>query len=162
MKRLLLTSLLSLICLMTVMAQDSRYAGTWICLEEEYRSGEHCIWDRYIRIDIEDSNVYVRLKQINNIDGKISQHRGEGEHVIVNSDGSISFDEYLSKNEYDDDDHLYWTVWEHYVLRYKGGRLNVSQKLMGEGCNSNGRLVEDGKHRNPIKYMTYYNEKDNW
>lgn len=53
--------------------------------------------------------------------------------MVLNPDGSISFDDYLSKKEYDKDNGLYWTVWYHYVAKYEGGRLKVSEKLMGEG-----------------------------
>lgn len=148
-------------------AQDYRYVGTWKwhydSPYDDETEGPHS-QDQYIRIDIEDGQVYVRLKlESKNYKGIPFQTRREGEHVRINSDGSISFDEYLSKNEYDNEDHLYWTVWCHYVAKYEGGRLKVIEKLMGEGRNSNGDLVKDDKN-NPanVKQKTFYNEKDDW
>lgn len=163
MKRILLLLLFGIVGICSIDAQDSRYIGTWKYHNEATMGdGEHYNWDYFIRIDIEDSNIYVRLKLITNIDGKEYQKRTEGEHVMVNTDGSISFDDFLSKNEYHQDDYLYWTVWQHYVVKYESGRLNVSQKLMGEGYNGNGYLVKDEKQLHPINHMVYYNEKDNW
>ncbi len=161
MKKLLLLTLLVFTCCIQIDAQDTRLAGTWKWHIDE--NGGNASWDYYIRIDIENSNVYVRLKLVgNNVDGRDFQTRTEGENVRVNADGSISFDDYLSKKEYDNEDHLYWTVWNHYNVKYEGGRLNVSQKLMGEGCNHNGYLVKDERDISPVKHRVYYNEKDNW
>ena len=149
-------------------AQDSRYAGTWKChseetFEEDNGEKSRAMWDHFIRIDIEDQQTYVRLKLIGtNVDGRDFQTRREGENIINNPDGSISFNDYLCKNEYDKDDHLYWTVWYHCVAKYEGGRLKVSERLMGEGRNNNGYLVKDETNIHPIKQKLYYNEKDNW
>lgn len=168
MKKILLLAFLVFACAVKTDAQDKRYAGTWKfhheeTFEEDNEKKSHATWDHFIRIDIEDSNIYVRLKLIgNNVDGRDFQTRREGENINLNSDGSISFNDYLSKNEYDKDDRLYWTVWYYYVVKYEGGRLNVSEKLMGEGRNGNGHLIKDEKNISPIKHKFYYNEKDNW
>lgn len=166
MKKLLLLTFIVLACCVNTDAQDKRYAGTWKWHNELAAFNDDntlSVWDYFIRIDIEDHNIYVRLKIVgNNVDGKNVQSRREGENVVVHDDGSISFDEYLSKNEYDNDDRLYWTVWTHYVVKYEGGRLNVTEKLMGEGRNRNGYLVKDERDISPIKHKIYYNEKDNW
>ena len=119
--------------------------------------------DHFIRIDIEGNHVYVRLKlESKNHKGVPFQTRREGENIYIHTDGSISFDDFLSKNMLDKDDHLYWTIWDHYVVKYEDGRLTVSQELMGEGRNSNGYLVKDEKDISPVKHKIYYNEKDNW
>lgn len=155
--------LFGLVFVASAKAQDTRYVGTWKHHREAVMGdGEHYNWDNFIRIDMEDNHVYVRLKQITNVDGKEHQDRTEGEHIVINTDGSISFDDYINKNGYHDDDNLYWTVWYHYVVKYEGGRLNVSQKLMGEGRNHNGNLIKDEKNIHPVEHKVYYNEKDNW
>ena len=149
-------------------AQDSRYAGTWKChfeetFEEDNGEKSRAMWDHFIRIDIEDQQTYVRLKLIGtNVDGRDFQTRREGENIINNPDGSISFDEYLSKKEIDKDDNLYWTVWTHYNIKYEGGRLKVSEKTMGVGCNSLGSIIKDERDKAFTQQKTYYNEKDNW
>ena len=148
-------------------AQDKRYAGTWICHEEmtfdeDNGSRIQSSWDHYIRIDLENDLYFVRLKLIGkNVDGRDFQSRREGENVKVNTDGSISFDEYLTKKEYDNEDRLYWTVWTHYTIKYEGGRLLSSEKLMGEAYNKNDILVKEDKNRTATQKV-YYNEKDNW
>ena len=151
-----------------IRAQDTRYSGTWIW-HDEMTFGEdneprvQSSWDHFIRIDIDGDLVFVRLKLVGkNVDGRDFQTRREGENVVLNSDGSISFDEYLSKKEYDKDDHLYWTIWTHYIVKYEGGRLKVSEKTMGVGCNSSGSIIKDERNVSTTKYKTYYNEKDNW
>lgn len=149
-------------------AQDKRYAGTWICHEEmtfdeDNGSRIQSSWDHYIRIDLENNLFFVRLKLIGkNVDGRDFQTRREGENVVSNSDGSISFDEYLSKKEYDKDDHLYWTIWTHYIAKFEGGRLKVSERTMGVGCNSYGSIIKDERDLATTKHKIYYNEKDNW
>lgn len=166
MKKILLLTIICLVCTTKTYAQDTRYAGTW---KWHYDSpyddeieGPHSR-DEYIRIDIEDSKVYVRLKlESKNYKGLPFSTRRDGENVEVHTDGSISFDEYLSKKEYDKDDHLYWTVWIHYNVKYEGASLKVSEKTMGVGRNSYGSIVKDERDLAPIQQKTYYNEKDNW
>lgn len=165
MKKQLLLILLALTCVIKTNAQDIRYVGTWKWhYDSPYEDGEEGPppRDEFIRIDIEDDIVYVRLKIIGKDgEGRPFQSRREGENVRVNSDGSISFDKYLSKKEYDNEDRLYWTVWTHYTIKYGGGRLLSSEKLMGEAYNKNGILVKEDKNRTATQKV-YYNEKDNW
>lgn len=159
---LILGSIISL----NLSAQDIRYAGTW---KWHYDSpyddeieGPHS-QDKYIRIDFEDDEIFVRLKlESKNYKGLPFSTRKDGENIIVNNDGSISFDEYLSKKEFDKDDQLYWTVWTHYNVKYEGGRLKVSEKTMGFGCNSLGSIVKDERDKAFTQQKVYYNEKDNW
>lgn len=167
MKHFLFALMFGFVYLASAKAQDARYVGTWKWhFDSPYDNeieGPHSR-DEFIRIDIEDNQVFIRLKLESKNDKNLPfVTRREGENVIVHDDGKISFDEYLGKNEYDQDDNLYWTVWQHYVVNYEGGRLNVIRKLMGEGRNKDGALIKDDKN-NPrhIWHKTYYNEKDNW
>lgn len=166
MKKLLLLTFIVFASAFKADAQDTRCIGTWKWhYDSPYEDAQDGMppRDEYIRIDIEDGQIYIRLKRVGKDgNGHPFQSHREGENISVNTDGSITFDEYLSKNEYDNEDHLYWTVWYHYVVRYKGGRLNVSQTLMGEGRNRNGYLVKDERDISPVKHRVYYNEKDNW
>ena len=165
MKKLLFSFFCSCIVVM-LYAQDTRYVGTWKWhYDSPYEDGVEGIppRDEYIRIDIEDGQIYVRLKYIGKDgNGRPLQTRREGENVVFNADGSISFNEYICKREYDKDDHLYWTVWTHYVVKYEGGRLKVTEKTMGEGYNSNGYLIKDDEGAHNSVQKIYYNEKDNW
>lgn len=167
MKRILLFYLFT-ISVISINAQDSRYVGTW---KWHYDSpwddeieGPHNR-DEYIRIDNEDNKFYVRVKiETKNYKGLPIVIRRDGENIEINTDGSISFDGYNCKNEYDNDDHLYWTVWTHYNVKYEGGCLKVIEKLMGIGCNKYGIIVKDdrNKYSSNTTQKTYYNEKDNW
>ena len=161
MKHFLFALLFGFVCLASAKAQDARYVSTWKWhYDSPYEDGEEGTppHDEYIRIDIEDGQVYVRLKVVwKKGDGP---HR-EGENVIVNTDGSISFDVYSKKREYDSEDRQYWTSWTHYTILYKGGRLISYENPITETYNKNGRLVEKSKMNEPIQKI-YYNEKDNW
>lgn len=159
MKKAFILFTLALFCSLALNAQDARLAGVWKF--HEYSGDKTDSWDKFIRIDIDGNDVFISLKTTGVIDGKKFQSRGEAENVIVNSDGSISFDHYFSKKEYDNQDHLYWTAWDHYKVKYKGGRLFVNVKLMGLGYDNNGHLIKDDRDR-PGKDCVYYNEKDNW
>lgn len=166
MKHFLFALMFGFVCLASAKAQDARYEGTW---KWHYDSpyddeieGPHS-QDKYIRIDVEDGQVYVRLKfESKNYKGLPFSTRREGENIKVNADGSLSFDEYLSKKELDKDDHLYWTVWTHYIVKYEGGRLKVFEKTMGVGYNSFDSIVKDERDNAFTQQKTYYNEKDNW
>lgn len=166
MKKILFFVTVCLLCATTVIAQDDRYVGTW---KWHYDSpyddeieGPHSR-DEFIRIDIEDGMVFVRTKlESKNFKGIPFQNRYEGENVVVNTDGSISFDVFLCKKEYEDSDRLYWTVWYHYTIKYEGGRLLCSERLEGLGYDSYGHIVEDHTELNRATQKTYYNEKDNW
>ncbi len=146
-------------CALALNAQDARLAGVWKFHEDSNDKTDS--WDFFIRIDIDDNDVFISLKMTGVVDGKNVQGRREAENVVVNSDGSISFDDYFSKKEYDNQDHLYWTAWNHYSAKYKGGRLFVNVKLMGLGYDKNGNIIKDDRYRSG-KNRVYYNEKDNW
>lgn len=165
MKHFLFALLFGFVCPASAKAQDARYVGTWKWhYDSPYEDGEEGPppRDEFIRIDIEDSIVYVRLKIMGKDGyGRPFQSRNEGENVSINADGSISFDKFLSKKEYDNEDRLYWTVWTHYTIKYGGGRLLSSEKDMGEAYNKNGILVKEDKNRTATQKV-YYNEKDNW
>lgn len=166
MKHLLVAMLFGLVFVASAKAQDTRYVGTWKWhYDSPYDNeieGPHS-QDKFIRIDIEGDEIFVRLKfESKNYRGLPFSTRREGENIRVNADGSISFDEYLSKKEYDNEDRLYWTVWTHYNVKYDGGRLKVSEKTMGIGYNRFDSIVKDERDNAFTQQKTYYNEKDNW
>lgn len=166
MKKVFILTMISLLCAANAMAQDTRYVGTWKwhydSPYDDETEGPHS-QDKYIRIDFEDDEIFVRLKlESKNYKGLPFSTRRDGENIEINNDGSISFDEYLSRKEYDKDDHLYWTVWTHYNVKYEGGRLKVSEKTMGVGYNSYDSIVKDERDKAFSQQKTYYNEKDNW
>lgn len=166
MKRIIILSILFVFQLIVIRAQDSRYEGTWKWhYDSPYEDGVEGIppRDEYIRINIEDGKVWISIK----IEGKDGNghpfvRREEAEDISENSDGTVSFKRYICKNEYDNEDHLYWTVWTHYIIKYEGGRLKVSEETMGIGCNRSGAIVKDERDVSITVQKTYYNEKDNW
>lgn len=159
MKKAFILFTLALFCSLALNAQDARLAGVW---KNSRDSGLPDVKDlqEYIRIDIEDNHIYVSEKMTRKVDGEFIQTYAEAENITVNPDGSISFDIYLSKNEYDNQDHLYWDVWEHYFCKLKGSRLYVTITFNGKGRDKNGRIVNNGNQAT-MNYV-YYNEKDNW
>ncbi len=164
MKKLLLT-LLVFTCCIQIDAQDTRYVGTWKWhYDSPYEDGQEGMppHDEYIRIDFEDGKFFVRLKfEGKDGNGRPMQHREEAEDVNENSDGSISFNRYYCKKEFDNDDRLLFTVWTHYIVKYEGGRLISYEKDMSEAYNRNGNLVKEDKNKT-VTQKIYYNEKDNW
>ena len=155
MRKLVLMIALPMLFCVAAVAQDARLAGVW-----KYHDQLNDWW--YIRIDIEDGDVCVSSKVMGqSTDGNDFQVRWEAENVVVNSDGSISFDVYKDKKTYSTDDHLYWTIWTHFTVKYKVGRLQSTEKTYGLGYNSNGCLVEDISDRS-TRNRIYHNEKDNW
>ena len=164
MRKILFIILYSIIS-MNLSAQDTRYVGTWKWhYDSPYDDAQNGLppHDEYIRIDFEDGKVYVRLKfEGKDGYGRPMQSRLEAEDVNVNSDGSISFNRYYCKKEYDNDERLWLTVWTHYIVKYEGGRLFSSEILMGQSYDKSGNLIkEDLNHHHTQKI--YYNEKDNW
>lgn len=154
--------LFGLIYVASTKAQDARYVGTWKWhYDSPYEDGQNgtAPYDEYIRIEIEDGQVYVRKKLVWKSNGE-GYHR-EGENVMINKDGSISFDVYSKKREYDGEDHLYWTAWTHYLISYIGRRLISHENPILEAYDKNGRLVDKSKMNDPIQKI-YYNERDNW
>ena len=166
MNHFLFALMFGFVCLASAKAQDTRYVGTWKWhYDSPYEDGEEGPppRDEFIRIDIEDSIVYVRLKKIGKDgQGRPLQYRTEGEQINVNFDGSIIFNEFICKNDYDKEDRLYYTAWYRYVVKYEGGRLQASVSYRCEGRNSNGVLISDNKNSTKPENRTYYNEKDNW
>ena len=157
MKKLIVFCMLLVQFCTAAVAQDARFAGTW-----KYHEDQPLDCDYYIRIDVEDGEVFVRTKmEGKTYNSKDFQTRYEAENVVVNNDGSVSFDVYKDKKTYDDEDHLYWTIWDHYTVKYKGGRLLSSEKTYMLGFNASGREVKDFSDRIG-RSRVYYNEKDNW
>ena len=164
MKKLFLLTLLIFTYCIQIDAQDMRLVGTWKWhYDSPYEDGQEGMppRDECIRIDVVDGKIFVRLKfEGKDGNGRPMQHREEAEDVNENSDGSISFNRFYCKKEYDNDDRLYWTVWTHYTVKYEGGRLLSSETLIGRSYNKNGILVKEELRGSPERKV-YYNEKDN-
>lgn len=157
-KKALLLFALPMLFILSAMAHDSRLAGVW--KYQENLDNMNIVY--FIKISIEDGNVFIRTKieGINEYHHEWQTYR-EAENIEVNSDGSISFDVYSRKNEYDNDDHMFWTSWTHYIVKYKGGgRLHSIEKWYLYSHNSDGRISKDMS--GPSFTHIYYNEKDNW
>ena len=148
-------------------AQDPRLQGVWKYHFDSYYDESvevHIIpsWDDYLRIDIGDDEVFISMKRVGKYgNGTPYTKREEPEDIRVNEDGSISFKKYLIKKDYNEDDHLYHTMWWSYTVKYSGGRLVVVRDTNVEYYNSNGNLVKSSCHEEPEKII-YFNEKDNW
>ena len=138
---------------------DPRLAGVW---KRHVIGPGNFVWDQFIRVDIESSQVFVNIKKIGSDDeGKPFQNYDDAKDITINSDGSVSFNVYYCQSEKDDEDHLYWTVWDSYTIRVEGGRLNVTEKGNGYGANSQGRIIDHRSLTSPRHY-TYFNINDNW
>lgn len=139
---------------------DPRLAGVW----KRHISGPGKFeYDRFIRVDIDKSRVFVAMKEIGtDDDGKPFQRYKDARNITVNSDSSVSFITYISERDYDKGDRLYWTVWYSYTIRAESGRLNVTEWLQGYGANSQGRIIEDERNRFSPNHHTYFNINDNW
>ena len=164
MKKLIVFRMLTVLLLLagaaSASAQDPRLAGVW----KRHVSWSGIIeYDRFIRIDIDESRVFVAIKEMGNtVDGTPFQSYWDASNITVNSDGSVSFIVYLNKRVFVNEDHLYWTVYDSYTIRAEGSRLNATEGRYEYGENSQGRIVKD-KHNIilPNQY-TYFNINDNW
>lgn len=139
---------------------DPRLAGVW---KRHITFIPPCEYDRFIRVDIDGSKVFVSLKEVGiNGDGEPFQRYDDAKDITINFDGSVSFNVYMSERKYENDDYLYWTTWNSYTIRVEGGRLNVTEKGNGYGANSQGRIIEDQRSLTSPKHYTYFNINDNW
>ena len=133
---------------------DPRLAGVW----KRHIDRPNIKKDKYIRVDIEGSEVFVSVKEIGTIDDQSFQNYDDAEDITVNSDGSISFNVYLAKNEYDEG--VYSSTWESHTIRVKGGRLISIEKQRGCEKDSKGNILDD--YVIPFGNYTYFNINDNW
>ena len=164
MKKLIVIRMLTVLLLLagaaSASAQDPRLAGVW----KRHVSWSGIIeYDRFIRIDIDESRVFVAIKEMgNNDDGRPFQIYKDARNITVNSDGSVSFVTYFAEKELDNEDHLYWTVWDSYTIRAEGRRLNVTERTQSYAENSQGRIIKDQRNIHSPDRYTYFNINDNW
>lgn len=139
---------------------DPRLAGVW---KRHIIGAGNFVWDQFIRVDIDGSQVFVSIKKIgSDDDGKPFQYYDDAKDITINSDGSVSFSVYYCQREYDDEDHLYWTQWDRYTIKNEGKRLNVTVKWEAYGANSQGRILRDRRSLTSPQHFTYFNINDNW
>ena len=152
----ILTVLLLLVGAVSAYAQDPRLAGVW----KRHCNSDHFEYDTFIRVDIDESRVFVAIKEMGNFsDGSPFQRYMDARDITVNSDGSVSFNIYLMERELDED-HLYRTVWASFTIRAEGRRLNVTKRGHFYSENSHGRIIE--RCDEPLFRYTYFNINDNW
>lgn len=139
---------------------DPRLAGVW----KRHRIGPgNCKGDEFIRVDIDGLQVFVNLKTDGTTEeGEQFQRYDDAKDITINSDGSVSFNVYMSERSYDEQDNLYWTTWTSYTIRWEGGRLKAIEKGEGYGANSQGRIIEDQSNLTRPRHYTYFNINDNW
>ena len=169
MKKLIVWGMVAVVLLLTgamsayAQEPDPRLAGVW---KRHVEGPGNFVWDEFIRVDIDGSQVFVNMKRIgSDDDGKPFQNYRDTKDVTTNSDGSVSFIVSISEKSYDNEDHLYWTVWESYTIRVEGGRLKVTERLKGYGANSQGRIIKDDRDDRAGVHTwqhTYFNINDNW
>lgn len=139
---------------------DPRLAGVW---KRHVIGPGHYKWNDFIRVDIDGSQVFINLKADGTTDeGEQFQRYDDAKDITINSDGSVSFNVSVSERDYDEQDHLYWTVWKSYTIRWEGGRLKATERLQGYGANSQGRIIKDQRDTFSIYLHTYFNINDNW
>lgn len=149
-----------LMCTISVCAQDARLAGVW---KRHITGPGNAEWDRFIRVDIDGLQAFVYFKEIGKTDdGKPFMRYKDAKRITINTDGSISFNIYYCEREYDNEDRLYWTVWDNYIIRYAYGRLNVTERGQGYGANSQGGIIKDQTNLQSSNNYIYFNVKDDW
>ena len=166
MKKLIVLGMVAVVLLLTgamsayAQEPDPRLAGVWKRHVTHRSSAE---WDKFIRVDIDDSQVFVSIKEAGiDANGKHFQRYDDAKDITINSDGSVSFDVYHDTSDLGNDDHLYWTLWTHYTIKNEGRRLNVTEKGEAYGANSQGRIIEDQRNLTRPEHYTYFNINDNW
>ena len=160
MKKLIAFRMVAVVLLLTgavsayTQEPDPRLAGVW----KRHIDRPNIKEDKYIRVDIEGSEVFVSIKRVGTIDDQSFQLYDDAEYITVNSDGSVSFDVYVAKNKYDEG--VYRSTWESHTIRVKGGRLISIEKQRVCEKDSKGNILYDSVI--PFGNCTYFNINDNW
>lgn len=145
-----------------VSAQSRDLCGTWIYhYPGYYVDGEEIFpqQDRYLRIDEKDGKYSVSIKR-----GKNGEFWGysEATHVTLNSDGSLSFNEFYDNKVKHDNG-----TTSHFYTQYRawinGHTLQVKPLSVGFWYDRNGNLKSHTEtEERPNAICVYHNEKDNW
>lgn len=161
MRKLLLFVMFTLVCY-NISAQSRDLCGIWIYhYPGYYVDGEEINpeQDRYLRIDEKDGKYSVSIKR-----GKNGEFWGysEATHVTLNSDGSLSFNEFYDNKVKHKDGST-----SHYYHKYRawieGHTLHVKDLSVGLWYDRNGNLkLHTETEERPNAICVYHNEKDNW
>ena len=190
MKKLIVFSILSMMCIMAVAQEqanssnrdivyqgvdvvgyapepDPRLVGVW----QRQETSPDNVGMEFIRFEINGSRLCVKYKMVgNDDDGKPFQRYYDGKSVMY-SDDSVSFIVYLSERSYHDDDHLYWTVLHTYFIEWEGGVLKAKKTIQSYGADSQGNIINDQRswtspthkqYRNSAEHYTYFKTNENW
>lgn len=162
MKRILLLAIIGIACTTKIFSQSNPLCGTWIYhYPGYYVDGEEINpeQDRYLRIDEKDGKYSVSIKR-----GKNGEFWGysEATHVTLNSDGSLSFNEFYDNKVKHDNG-----TTSHFYTQYRawinGHTLQVKPLSVGFWYDRNGNLKSHTEtEERPNAICVYHNEKDNW
>ena len=161
-KLVLMIALPMLFCVAAMAQRQNILVGTWIChYPGYYVDGEEIFpkEDRYLRISEVGGNLSVSIKR-----GKGGEFWGysEATHVLLNRDGSLSFNEFYDnkvKHENGVTSHCYtkYNVW------LEGNKLYVKPLSVSFWYDRNGNLYgQTETEERPAPILVYHNEKDNW
>ena len=146
----------------SVSAQESQMVGTWIYhYPGYYVDGEEICpkQDRYLKIYEKDSNWFVSIKR-----GKDGEFWGysEATHVTLNSDGSLSFNEFYD-NKVKHDNGTTSHCYTKYRVWIVGRTLHVKPLSVFFWYDHNGNLFSQSEQEErPDAICVYHNEKENW
>lgn len=162
MKRIILLFIFSITHSIVISAQDSRYVGTWIYHYPGYYVDGEEIWpkqDRYLRIDENNGNWFVSIKYGN---GGEFWGYSEATHVMLNNDGSLSFNEHYD-NKVKHNNGITSHCYHKYTAMITGNTLHVKPLFVSFWYDRNGILyAQTEQEEKPDAICVYHNEKDNW
>ena len=161
MKRLIIF-IFTLMCFINVVAQDQDLVGTWIYhYPGYYVDGEEISpkQDRYLRIDEKDGKWFVSIKR--GLNGDFWGY-SEATQVNLNSDGSLSFNEFYD-NIVKHDNGITSHCYTSYKVWTNGRKLYVKPLQVSFWWDRNGNLYgQTETEERPDAICVYHNEKDNW
>ena len=174
MKKLIVLSIVALLSCMAAVAQESTYiavdeagyapepdprlAGVW---KRQYHVSGFAEYITSFKIDIYDGRLFISVKDDGTTDdGQHIKQYHEAKEIVVNFDGGISFNVYYKYNDWEEDERLYRTAYNHYDVTYNGGRINVKELSCYLTTDKRGHIIDKGETR--LQPYTAYNINDNW
>lgn len=153
MKRIIVLCLVMWCVALMVIAQESKFVGTWAPSDSLDNL-------EYIKIDVDDGRYFVNVERVNTDDeGMPHKSYYEGENVELQSDGSLSFYVCLHENLRCGDGKTVSVLIHYNVIVYDGKLYSLER--WDEYYYDQDGLKEVVYDRNPNQYI-YYNERDNW
>lgn len=174
MKRISFIIALQVLFSILTFAQLSKFKGTWVhhyvtkCWNSEGGEGT-CCGTKYLRIDVVDSKVYIREKDVEETRNCIQYYSIRD--IITNGDSLISYKRFYepdngvfyfekdtpnTRKKYD-----YLKQYRIVKVRHSGVHLDVSWDNTYLEFYKNRELI-DKKELHSSGNDEYYNEKDNW